>query len=310
MINNIKTVSSFAHRDKLHILSNVLIKDGIMTCQDDMRGISVKVDSDLDFCCNAERLRQSLNNCDPAKIKMSIKKNKIYITSGRFRTNIELIPVENYPVIENNNEKLKVQSDILKQLDIASKFTDINDVRLFCKGVNMSDGLLTATNGRMAIEKEISDIDINPVIIPTKAIESMAKLNTFIDSLSVDSGTIFFNFEDGFLFTRTIDQKMPDLSKMWGEVKNITELSEIKDAVKTIAPFCEFDRTMVFGESIRTRNEDSSVDGFNFKDLAFNVDYILKIIEVADQIDLTIEFPKMTPFKGEGVRGVVAGVKL
>jgi len=275
----------------------------------EMRGISVKVDSDLDFCCNAERFKQALNNCDPSKTKYSIKNNKIYITSGRFRSNIELHPTESYPAVKNDNDNIKVQNDILNQLEIVSAFTDVADVRTFCHGVSMSGGKLSATNGRIAVEKTISDMDIN-LVIPTKAINAMSKVNSIIDSISVDGGTIYFNVEDGFMFTRTIDIKMPDLSKMWGKVDNVTEISEISEAVKTIAPFCEFDRTMIFSDEIKTKNGDSSVDGFNFKEVAFNVDFILKIINVADRIDLSVEFPKGCPFEGDGLRGVIVGVKL
>ena len=222
MINNIKLVAGFASRDKSDILSNVLVKNGTMTAQNGLTGISVSVESDIDFCCNADRLSVALNNCQRDNLKLSIKSGKIYISSGRFKSNIDLLPVENYPIVNQPEIKTPIHSSILADLNSISQFTDPNDVRIFIRGVTISSDSLQATNGHVVIKKDIDPIEIEDTIIPTKSIQLMVKADTIINSISTENNILFFNFEDGYLFTRTIDGKMPDISKIISTIETLT----------------------------------------------------------------------------------------
>lgn len=310
MINNIKLVSNFASRDKSHVFSNVLVKDGFMTAQNDMAGISVAVDSDIDFCCNAEKLNQVLNNCKKGKLKTSIKNERIYISSDRFKSNIGLIDENMYPSIIHDGENIDVQSDIITQLNSITQFTDPNDIRMPLRGVALTDGYIKATNGHIAIKKSIDHIDgIDEIIIPTKAIQLISKANTIINSLSIKENMIIFNFDDGFVFTRMIDQKMPDIDRVLSEIEKPTSLIDISEAVKSIAPMCGDSKTMLLGKTIQNQKGDALIDGFDLDDVAFNSDYLLKIIDVASVIDFS-KYPGACPFLGEEITGAVIGIKI
>ena len=309
MINNVSLVSGFAHKDKSNIFSNVLIKDGIMTAQNDLTGISVDVESDIDFCCNAVKLNQSLKNCNKDNYSLSINKNKLQIKSGRFSSNIELTPIDHYPLINHGGDNIEIQSDILSRLNSIAQFTDPNDVRPALRGVAICEGFVKATNGHVAIKKTITEIDIDEVIIPTKSIQSMMKANTVINFISVDSNRVFFNFENGFLFTRTIDGKMPDIDRILTDIKIPTDISLISDAVKSVASMIDQTEAIIFNNAITTRSGDVSIDGFDFEDSAFKSDYLMKIIDVADRIDLS-QYPGTCPFDGDDIVGAVAPMKL
>ena len=310
MINNIKLVSGFAHRDKSNIFSNVLIKDGFMTAQNELTGISVAVDCDIDFCCNADRLNQSLINCDPEKLKLSIKNSRVYIVSGRFKSNIELIPVDNYPLIDNSGDSIDIQPDIISQLSSITQFTDPNDIRIALQGVALTDGFIKATNGHMAIKKTIQNISgIDELIIPTKSLQSMIKANTIIKSMTVKNKMVFFNFEDGYVFTKTLDHKMPDIDKILCEMSEQTDISLLQGAIKSIAALCGDSRTIILGNTIQNQNGDASIGGFNLKETAFNADYLLKIIDIADFIDFS-KYPGPCPFIGSDIKGAIVGIKI
>jgi DNA polymerase III sliding clamp (beta) subunit (PCNA family) len=310
MINNIKLVSSFAHKDKSNVFSNVMVKNGIMTAQNEMTGISVKVDSDVDFCCNALRLNQVLSNCKDG-IKTKIKSGKIWITSGKFKSNIEIIDPDIYPVVENSDSDAasEIDSGIINTLNSLTQFTEINDVRAALQGVALCDGYLKATNGHMAIKKQINPINgVDEVIIPSKSIQMMARANALIRSISVKDRMVFFNFDDGFLFSKTIDHKMPDIDRILVEMKEKTELLKIAEPIKSISSLCDSSRIIHLGKSIENNDGTASIDGFNLKESSFNADYLLKIIDVADYIDFS-QYPGVCPFSGDGIVGAVAGVR-
>jgi hypothetical protein len=119
---------------------------------------------------------------------------------------------------------------------------------------------------------------------------------------------VFFNFDDGFLFSKTIDHKMPDIDRILVEMKEKTELLKIADPIKSISSLCDGNRIIHLGKSIENNDGSASIDGFNLKESSFNADYLLKIIDVADYIDLS-QYPGVCPFSGDGIVGAVAGVR-
>lgn len=310
MIDNIKLAASFSHTDKSNVFSNILVLNGIVTAQNEMTGISLEIDSDIDFCCNAKQLVSILNNCDPSEMKMNIKNNKLYISSGRFKSNLPIIDAGSYPRVDQSGAPINIQPDIINIMNSIIQFADPNDVRMALRGVELANGSVNATNGHMAIKKYTDNIDgFEPVVIPVKSISLMSKVNAHIDTISSNKNIVCFNFDDGYLFTRVIDQKMPDINKIISEIKVKTELSLISDAVKSINSMCDNDRTVVLGEEIKTKSGDASISGFNINECAFNSDYLVKIVDIADCIDFS-KYPAACPFEGDGLKGAVIGVIL
>jgi len=306
----IKLVSSFAHKDTSNIFSNVLISNGMITAQNGIYGISINMSSDVNFCCNAEKLSRAFALCDESNMKLSIKNERVYISSGRFKSNIPLSPIESYPSISVPDNSFDIQSDILDQMLSISQFTDPNDVRIALQGVELTDGFINATNGHMAVKKAIDCLDgIDNLVIPSKSIIAMSKINKPITLIAAENKMVFFSFEDGFVFTKTIDQRMPDIGRILSEMKNPIDTKLIKDPIISLAPLCEGDKVILLGDEIKTRNDDASMGGFALPDCAFNVDYLVKIFDVAEKIDFT-PYPAACPFEGNGIVGAVVGVKL
>lgn len=308
MIDTIKTVSGFAHNDNSNIFSNILVINGIITAQNDMCGISLDIDVDDDFCCNARSLLNVVKNCDPEKIKMSVKNGFLNVSSGRLKSKIQTVPTGSYPIIDQSGDPVKVQSDIIKAMSGMSVFSDPNDVRMALRGVELSSESINATNGHMAVKKEIEKIDIDKsVVIPSKSILIMSKVNAIIDTISMNSNFILFNFDDGYMFSKFIDQKMPDIDRILSDIENKTNVELLRDSIKSIHSMCGNDKTVIFGESIKTRDGNTSIDGFNLNDSAFNSEYLLKIFDIADDIDIS-KYPASCPFEGDGIRGAIIGV--
>ncbi len=308
MIDNIKLAASFAHNDKSNIFSNILISGGIVTAQNEITGVSLDADINIDFCCSAKQLVSALNNCDPLDIDITAKNNKVFIKSGRFKSNIELVDIDSYPGIDQSGVAINVQHDILNKMNGITQFTDPNDVRLALRGVELSSGSVNATNGHVAVKKQIDDMDgFEPIIIPSKSVNMMAKVNAHIDTVSCNGNLVLFNFNDGYLFSKVIDQKMPDISRILSDIKVKTDLLLIADAIKSMNSMCDVDRTVLIGNEIKTKSGNASISGFDINDCAFNSDYLIKISEIADIIDFSV-YPKACPFEGDDIKGAVVGV--
>ena len=306
MINNIKLISSFASNNKQNIFDNILVKNGYITAQNDMNGICFKSDINIDFCCNATKLSSVLSNCND-DVKTSIKNKKIYLSSGKFKANISLIDVDQYPDVAIPESLEPIQQDIIQLMNKISVFTDQNDVRLFARGVCIFNNTICATNGHAAVKMEIDECNIDGKIIPTRSIQLMAKTNIPINSISYNNSMMFFKFDDGFMFSRIIDNKFPDIDKIMTEITNPTQTDTIFNQVESISRLCYKDKSIKLGKSISTRDGDALFDGFDINESVFNVDLLLKVLSMSDVIDFS-KYPKPCPFSGNRITGAIAGI--
>ena len=307
MKNQINKASNFASRDKNSMYANVLIKDAKVQCQDGMAGISIDIDTDLSFCCNAEKLKTILSNCNESDLKITVGK-KLNIKSGNFKSSIKLAEIESYPAVTNNSEMKDIAS-IIPDMKMLSKFTDPTDVRLFVHGVYLTKDGMSATNGHVAVKKTIA-LDVESgVIVPTKSIDKFSALKEDINSIAIENQSIYFGFDGGFVFSKTIDTKMPDISKFFCKVEDATLLSDIKQPIQQISSLCFDSRTVLIKDEIKTLDWESVISGFNYPECAFNVDYMLDIIDIADIIDLS-KYPDACPFEGDNIQGIISGIRI
>ena len=86
-------------------------------------------------------------------------------------------------------------------------------------------------------------------------------------------------------------------------------MSDLRDHIKSISQFCDETNTIRLGKSISNRDESTKIDGFELTESAFNADFLLKVIDIAEVIDLS-KYPEVCPFEGNGIQGAIAGVRL
>lgn len=311
MIKTINLISKFAHKDKNSAFSNVYASKGIIQAFDGVCGISVNMPFDIDFCCNAEKLSNVLSKCDPDNVKLKTNKGKLEISSGKLKSKIDLFPLENYPYFAKGDGDKIETGNIIEELKLLSSFANPDDVRVFIQGVHIKNKSISATNGHTVVIKE-SDIETdNEIIVPVKSILKFAAAKIDCNQMMYEGTTAYFPFaaDGGFFFTKTIDSKIPDMSKMIRPMKDSFSIGQIKDDLKTIASLCGDDKTVIIGDGISTRDGSTIISGIELSECAFSVDYLVAISEIADNIDLSY-FPDVCPFESEGIKGAIAGIKI
>lgn len=291
-IKSMKLITTFA--GKRDFYTNVIVRDGVMTAQNEVCGISIDTNIDLNFCCNAKMFTQSFNE----NSKLAIENNHLMINSGRFNANIPLVPEFFIP---EAGEGIPVQGNILEELKGLVPFAAQDDARIALNGVAISHGYIRASNGHMAIRKAV-ECDIDEIIIPIKIIPMLAKVVDQIQTVSVYKKTVLFNFNGGRVFTKTIDKRMPDLDRTITKVNQNYLSDDLVDAVRKLEPLCN--GVITLGNTISTKG--ASIEGFDLPECSFNPDYLIKIFKVADSLDLSEEPYK---FEGEGINGVIVGIR-
>jgi len=308
MIDQIKMASRFAHKDKSHYFSNICVIDGLVQCQDFLSGITLQVDSDINFCCNAAKLNQVVSKCDPANTKFELKAGNLEIKSGRIKAKIETIPVGNYPFFTQEDHH-EFEIDIIEDLKNVSVFTSPDDVRVFMQGVIIDKNAIFATNGHVVVKKEIElETDIQS-IIPTKSIIKFHGAKLDCGKISISEKSVEFIFNGGRMFTRKIASKSPDINRMIGEVKNPISVDDFIEDLKIINSMCSDDKTIIIGKHLETRDGSAKIEDVNLPDCAFNSDYLINVCEISTHIDLS-NFPEPCQFEGDGIKGVLAGIRI
>jgi len=309
MINQIKLAAKFAHKDKNNAASNIYVNDGLMQSHDLVCGITLQVDSDFNFCCNAAKLNQVVSKCDPDKLKLTLKNGKLEVKSGRIRSKIDTMPLDSYPYFEQMEAYSEYEANILEDLKDLSKFTDPDDVRLFMQGVLIHDNAIVATNGHVAVKKTIELPVMDASNIPTKSIIKLSSAKLECSKLSVAENSVEFIFNGGRMFTKKISSPYPDVDRIISDIENPTVIESFIDDLKTINSMCSDDKTVVIGDNLETRDGSTKIEGVNLPECCFNSDYLINIASVAHSIDLST-FPAPCPFEGDNIKGAIVGIRI
>lgn len=146
----------------------------------------------------------------------------IQIKSGRSRLRLPVLPASDFPKLDAGSihHSVSIDADVLrKHLDAARYAVETDVTRFYLCGVFFeptADGLvLVATDGKRLVRRLIpmTDIDeedisaIRPVIVPTEAVDRLAKLLAAGDRVQIDLSTQMVRFAAG---GRTLVSKLVD----------------------------------------------------------------------------------------------------
>ena len=307
MKEQINKLVKFADKDG--VFSNVCVDGGEMIVQNRTCGAIYHVDYNYSFCCDAKKLNNIMNSCKN-EYDLKTTDKSVIIKSGSFKSKAEVINVSEYPMINFDAPIwIPVGVGFLDRLKKLSKFADKDDVRVYFQGVNLTDdGYLEASNGHVVVREYIGVEMDNSVIIPITTID---KMDQEITDIFVDDKTIYFKFDGGLFFSRVIDTKYPDVKKVIKDMESETAIGLLEEPIKSIAKFCDHSGTVIIGSEISNRDKSTTIEGFDFPDCAFNVNYLLKLFDVGiESIDLdSFISGSISQFKGENITGAISGIK-
>ncbi len=326
-------------KNSLPILSNILIeaKDNQLILSSTDMDISIieKITCDVmedgATTLNSQMLYDIVRKIDDNNDIELISNNGKLLTlrSNGSRFSLACLPKEDYPIIEKDNEgvKISLNSKILFKLIDKTKFAISNEeTRYFLNGLyfnvtNDNDRnivTLVGTDGhRLAKFSHQIDDEINQVsgvIIPKKTIYELSKLLSEINidvNISISSNKIVFIIGDIVFISKLIDGSFPDYNRVIPKDNTNTlkinrdKLLSAVDRVSTIAneksPVIKF-KFLKNILNLNTINNESSTASedliINYEgdeiEIGFNSKYIMDIVNNLEDSEISINLKDNT----------------
>ncbi len=169
-----------------------------------------------------------------SSVEFSLEEEKLSISCGKFRSTLNCLPVEEFPVIQTNDlpNLLKVAVGDLKKIIEKTKFAiSLDETRYYLNGVYLhtteneaGNKVLrsVSTDGhRLALADAVfnSDATIEQgVIIPKKAVDEISKIIDNVEDkeveISCNSSRICFKFSNIILTSKLIDGSFPNYNRV------------------------------------------------------------------------------------------------
>ena len=322
-------------KNTLPILSNILIEcrdNNIIISATDMDiSITEKINCNIiengSTTVNASTLYDIIRKLSETKeIEIISNDGKILsIRSGSSRFSLGCLPKEDFPVIEIDDDgmKIKIDSQSFLKLIEKTKFAISNEeTRYFLNGLyfnlrkeeNNKYITIVGTDGHRLskidyINDGLSDETIG-VIIPKKTINELSKLLAEFNGeieISLSTNKIVFFINESILISKLIDGNFPDYKKVIPtENKNILKITrsnfaEAVDRVSTInndkVPIIKL-KLLSDIMNISTSNNDNGTATEDIEtdysgdeiEIGFNAKYVLDIVNNLEDEEIVLSF--------------------
>ncbi len=227
-------------KQTMPILSNVLIENESgqirFTSTDLEIQITTTIKTELDgdaptaITVGGKKLQEILRILpDQSSISIETKENKTQIKSNKSRFNLQSLPAQDFPKLNNqfaNSKKFKLSQTVLKKLLGSVQFAMAQqDVRYYLNGVlfviDDNKFKAVATDGHRLAYNAIKIEEISEkleIIIPRKAIMELSKLLSDNDDDEIEiefsDQQLKATFSDIELITKLIEGKFPDYQRV------------------------------------------------------------------------------------------------
>lgn len=226
-------------KQTMPILANVLIKKEINRIRFTSTDLEIQITTSIETEASVEsnsaitvggkKLQEILRILpEKSKVSIDVKENKAHIKSNKSRFNLQSLPAQDFPKLNQNLDnglQIKLSQLVLKKLLASVQFAMAQqDVRYYLNGVlfviegNLlravaTDGHRLAYNA-VTIENESDRFEI---IIPRKAITELSKLlSDDSDEIEIEfsSQQLKATFSGIELITKLIEGKFPDYNRV------------------------------------------------------------------------------------------------
>lgn len=317
-------------RHTLPILANVLLQKTNNSISLTTTDIEIQIKTTIKFetnegdeklTVNAKKIQDIMKALpDNEEVKLNTKDNKLAITSGKSKFNLQTLPASDFPEMSSINEftnNIEITQKSFKELLGKAYYAmAVQDIRYYLNGLLIiSEGntlSVVATDGhRLAFSSMIIETDLGvkkEIILPRKTvIELQRLLNDSNDLIKIElnntqSRFIFNNIE---LTSKLVEGKFPEYQKVIPQ--NYTKKIELnrvllqkslqRVAILSNEKFkgvrCLIDQNNMKISSANTDQENASEEldviyTGDALDLGFNVSYLLDVLNHNKSENITL----------------------
>lgn len=230
-LNNVARVATT--RNPLPILSNVLIKtvnNRLCVAATDLNiaithYIGSKVSNKGAITVPARLMQDFISSLPSGVINLELEDTKLHITAGKYKSVINGVPADDYPVMPSITEgkTWKISSKLLKQALNKTVIAASNDeARPVLTGVyfhtNQNKLYIVATDSYRLAEARVIPLDQSiTALIPASSAQDLLRILSEEEqevTVVCDDQQILFKTGDVEMVARLIDEKYPDYKKL------------------------------------------------------------------------------------------------
>jgi DNA polymerase III sliding clamp (beta) subunit (PCNA family) len=298
-------------------LSHFRIKGGWITGFNGTMAIGSPIPLGMDACPNAEQFVTAIEACkDTVAITMTAN-GKLFIHAGGFQTHVDCLPPAEYPPLPSGGTVYPITDNLIPALTYLEGFIAEDASRPWACGILFDGTSAYATNNIVLQQFWLGYNFPCRVNIPAVAVKELLRIGTSPKEIRVSNTSITFGYGDGrWLRAQLLESKWPDLRQLFELHTTGTEPfpAGFFDACKQIEPFTDaMGGVYMLGKGVAT-TPDPSVGGTFVTcrgvptEGRYNVRQLLKLENIAEEIAFQ-SFPAPVYFKGNGVRGIIVGLR-
>ena len=317
MLKALKFVQgAVSQKNLIPALTHFHIKDGRVTGSNGMVTLSCPIDLDLNIQPKATAFIKAIQTCSTT-VQMSVTPaGKLTVKSGNFRAHIECNE-EPYPEILPEGDKLPLEGGLLEALKKLSRFVGEDDSRRWARGILFSEQSAFATNNIILVQFWLGYTFPREICIPDPAIQELLRIGEDPIALQIGENSLTFHFEgEKWLRAQAYSTEWPPVTKLLDGTPdgNQKELPEnFFDVVANLLPFTDELNRLYFTPNLVstvTLDDAGANVALHVADCGiYNAKQLLLLKGALETIDLST-YPKPSLFYGDGIRGILVGIKL
>lgn len=303
------------------MMTHYLVKGGEIRATDGRIIASHPCQVDGEFLVPGEELQTILKRLKEEP-KIKLEDGRVSLRCGRFHGSIQTLDIrENiWRFPEDHQPKWEpFPKALLPVWRDLRPFISPNAIHLWACGVTLAPGWAFASNNVVLAGAPVEAAKIN-VIIPTWVIDFVLARAEHLTHWAVTNNYMAFRWSNGAWMRSTlIDGAFPELEKAAMMIKSVPKPTqkispEYREAVLRIAGLSE-NGVLIYANRVSGRTAYSEINESLKSEVPkdneyskWGAMYLEQVIEVATAWSPS-NWPKPTPFIGERVRGMIAGMR-
>lgn len=303
----------------IRALTHICVHDGKLQGADSKIALETECPelAGFSFTAPAEKFVKAVTGCNgEPKIEVNAD-GTIKISRSRFRVTLPCLKTEDYPITAFKTEdavKITTSVGFLQALKKVKPFISQDASRPWSLGVWVSEGYVYATNN-VSMARAPVEWNGPSLNLPGYAVDQLLDIDQPIDEIWASAAAVSFKFKNGWMRSQLyVDGWPPSIASMFQADRVYEQVPDgLKDAVERIIPFCPDSKfpTIYFKDGgITTANGLQSAEiGFDWAGVGVYRAEILQLVLGVARHWTPQAYPKPVFFKGDGVEGMMVGVK-
>ena len=319
MLETLKMVrGAVSTKDVVPVLSHFMIYNGRIQGANGKVAIDAALPElpEISVVVPAERFLKAIDACSSEPV-LTLKDDKLQIKAGKFTAKVSVMPSDAFPLSTLDDGRVSVLP--LNLLDVLRKlypFVSTDASRPWACSILLSDGYAYATNNVVLARTKL-DWHEEPIALPVYAIDELLRIRDMPKEFRVSENALFFVYSKFWLKAQIFLDVWPETlvglcEKITGELDVVP--ADLLSAVTTLKAFFPNEKApiVVFGEE-----GVSTQDGAHSASLAigtmptglYRFEPLTDVLLIAEKADFT-KYPAPIPFRGQGVEGLLVGMRI